>query len=125
MRSKLRRTGKPLRVLPAAVTGVISQKSMNKKLHELTDEVNDEKTFLVFIDALLKDSIAEVKAQENTNVDEFGRGPLGWENHTIEQFLEAAQAWAESTNIGATQNLSDASPWRRCAAFLYCGKIYE
>lgn len=98
---------------------------MNKELHELIDEVDDEKTFLTFVDALLKDRIAEINAQKNKQIDDCGRGPLGWENHTIEDFLEAAQAWAESTNVGATQNLAEASPWRRFAAFLYCGKIYE
>lgn len=98
---------------------------MNKELHEILDEVNDEKSFLIFVEALIRDRISEVNAKKDKQTDKFGRGPLGWENHTIEQFLEAAHAWAESTNIGATQDLENASPWRRCATFLYCGKIYE
>jgi len=98
---------------------------MKKELYELIEEVKDEQSFLLFVDALLKDRIAEVNAQEKNPIDECGRGPLGCENHTIEDLLEAAHAWAESTNIGATQNLAGVSPWRRFAAFLYCGKIYE
>jgi hypothetical protein len=98
---------------------------MSRELNDLIEEVNDEQSFLLFVDALLKDRIAEVKAQEGDPIDDCGRGPLGWENHTIEDFLEAAYAWAESTNIGSTQDLACVSPWRRFAAFLYCGKIYE
>ena len=48
----------------------------------------------------------------------------GWENSTMEDFLESATAWAESTNFGENQGLSG-NPWRQFAAFLYCGKIYE
>jgi hypothetical protein len=53
--------------------------------------------------------------------------PLGgWQNGTIEQFLEAALSWAEDTGFGRTQGLADnVVPWRRLAVFLYTGKIYE
>ena len=47
------------------------------------------------------------------------------QNITIEPFLEAACAWAEDTDFGARQDLSGASPWKKFAVFLYCGKIYE
>jgi hypothetical protein len=61
------------------------------------------------------------------NAPSSPNGPTarGWENVTIESFLEAACAWAEDTNFGAAQALSDASPWKKFAVFLYCGKIYE
>ena len=96
---------------------------MSKELYELVNEVHDEKTFLLFVDALLKDRIAEVKAANE--IDYCGRGSQGWENHSIEDFLEAAQAWGEDTNMGESQNLANVSPWQKCATFLYCGKIYE
>ena len=52
--------------------------------------------------------------------------PRGWQNLTIEDFLEAALAWAEASNFGRSQGVDDsANPWRRLAIFLYCGKIYE
>lgn len=98
---------------------------MKKELHEILEQVNDEKSFLEFANALLNDRIAEVNAQNKKETDDCGRGPLGWENHTIEDFLEAANSWAESTNLGATQDLGNTSPWKRCATYLYCGKIYE
>ena len=92
---------------------------------KLIDTVNDEKTFLKFVAELRKDRETEVKAQTATPIDPFGRGPYGWENHTIEDFLEAAQAWAEDSNFGESQGLKEASPWKKFAVFLYCGKIYE
>jgi len=48
-----------------------------------------------------------------------------WENGSIEDFLAAASAWAVDSEFGSTQGLSSASPWRKFATFLYCGKIYE
>jgi len=95
------------------------------ELRELIDLVNDEKTFLKFVAELGKDREAEVKAQKLTPIDSFGRGQCGWENHTIENFLEAAQAWAEDSNFGESQGLKEGSPWKKFAVFLYCGKIYE
>ena len=91
------------------------------ELHEQLETVTDATSFLAFVRALTKDREAEA----GRAIDDFGRGENGWENHSIEDFLGAALSWAEATNIGATQGLSDASPWKRFAVFLYCGKIYE
>lgn len=91
------------------------------KLHEQLETVTDATTFLAFVRALIKDREAEA----GRPVDGFGRGQNGWENHSIEGFLEAALSWAEVTNLGASQGLADASPWKRFVVFLYCGKIYE
>lgn len=55
----------------------------------------------------------------------YGPDAGGWENISIESFLEAALAWAESTNFGASQGLSDSNLWQKFAVFLYVGKIYE
>ena len=85
------------------------------------DSVHDEKSFLTFVAEL-----AEDRRQAN-RIDEGPYGaPRGWQNDTIENFLEAALAWAEASNFGRTQGLSDeTNTWRRLAVFLYCGKIYE
>jgi hypothetical protein len=66
-----------------------------------------------------------VSKQSKTQIDDCGRGLAGWENHTIESFLEAAGSWAHATDFGFPQGLADASPWKKMAVFLYCGKIYE
>lgn len=72
--------------------------------------VTDEATFLAFVQALAQDRRADGKT---------------WENDSIEDFLEAAGSWADDSGFGASQGLSAASPWKKFALFLYCGKIYE
>ena len=78
-------------------------------LQEL-DRVQDEKTFMIFVEALRCD---------------FELASEDWENHTIDGFLAAAQAWAQHPQIGINQSFVIDSPWKRFAFFLYCGKVYE
>ncbi len=52
-------------------------------------------------------------------------GANGWENASIENFLEAAVAWADDSDFGEQQNLPGNNPWKQFANFLYAGKIYE
>ncbi|MYM65858.1 hypothetical protein GTP45_03280 [Pseudoduganella sp. FT55W] len=80
------------------------------QLHEKLEVVTDEATFLAFVQALAHDRRADGKT---------------WENDSIEDFLEAAGSWADDSGFGASQGLSAASPWKKFAVFLYCGKIYE
>lgn len=89
------------------------------ELHELLNAVADQDSFLRFANALRDDR------ERGAAPDAFGRGPRGWENHTIEDFLEAAIAWATTTSFGETQDGTNRSPWWQFASFLYCGKIYE
>jgi hypothetical protein len=91
------------------------------QLHDRLELVTDESTFLAFVEALADDR----RSGRDGTVDKFGRNENGWENHSIEDFLEAGLAWAQSSDFGATQDLASASPWKKFAAFLYCGKIYE
>ena len=95
------------------------------ELHALVEAVMDEKSFLEFVDALRKDRELAAVAEKASPSGIFGPSQRGWENITIESFLEAAHAWAEDTEFGATQGLREASPWKKFAVFLYCGKIYE
>jgi hypothetical protein len=80
------------------------------QMNERLEAVNDEATFLAFVDALIAD--------RQTNGE-------SWENNSIEGFLESASSWATDSNFGARQGLSQASLWKKFAVFLYCGKIYE
>lgn len=91
------------------------------QLHERLELVSDESTFIAFVEALADNR----RSGKDGEVDKFGRSENGWENHSIEDFLEAGLAWAQSSNFGSTQDLASASPWKKFAAFLYCGKIYE
>jgi hypothetical protein len=82
--------------------------------------VCDEVTFLAFVQALAQD------CRLASEVDEGEHGaPRGWQNESIDSFLDAAVAWAHDSNFGRRQGLPEDSPWRRFAVFLYCGKIYE
>jgi hypothetical protein len=94
-------------------------------LHEALESVVDLPSFLAFARPLEADRADEVR-KEAVHPSHFaGPGANGWENTSIEGFLEAAIAWAESTEVGLSQGLSPENPWKRFATFLYCGKIYE
>ena len=95
------------------------------ELDERADAVHDGHTLLEFVKALIADRQDELAKESRSPPSPYGAGANGWENGTIEGFLGAASAWAESTSFGETQGLSDTNPWRQFAAFLYCGKIYE
>jgi len=95
------------------------------ELHQLLESVTDEESFLVFVKALRDDRELDVATEKTNPSSPYGPTSRGWENSTIESFLDAALAWAEASKFGATQNLYAASPWRKFATFLYCGKIYE
>ena len=95
------------------------------ELHEAADAVHDWQTFLDFARQLIHDREDEVEKEKASPSHPCDRGANGWENGTIEAFLDAACSWAESTRFGETQGLPFDNPWRKFAAFLYCGKIYE
>ena len=78
-------------------------------LNARLEAVTDRDSFLAFVRALVADR-------------QTGQG---WESDSIEQFLDAAAAWAEDSQFGDSQGLKEASPWKRFAVFLYCGKVYE
>jgi len=89
------------------------------------DSVSDEASFLAFVRALEADRrLAAVLEKQDQHIG--GGAHRGWQNSTIEHFLESAVSWAEDSRFGRTQGLSDGtSPWRRLVVFLYAGKIYE
>lgn len=95
------------------------------ELEHLLDKVYDEKSFLVFAKALRADREDEVAKEKLNPSSPYSSGANGWENGTIESYLGAAIAWAEDSEFGNTQDLADASVWKKVASFLYCGKIYE
>jgi len=97
----------------------------DKSLSDLLIEVNSERSLLDFIAALIKDRCEAIAAEERNPSSPYGPDAGGWENTSIERFLEAAAAWAESTNFGLTKGLHADNPWRRFANFLACGKDYE
>ncbi|MGL4422434.1 MAG: DUF7660 family protein [Gemmataceae bacterium] len=87
--------------------------------------VTDREAFLRFVRALMEDRQASVAAEKIVPSSPYAPAVGGWENVTIEAFLEAALAWAEATEMGENQGLPAGPSWRAFAAFLYCGKVYE
>ncbi len=86
------------------------------ELHEMLEQVADRATFVSFVKALEADR----RACAATEHEHPYGSPGGWEQATIEDFLEAAVAWAE-----ASQRLPSEPTWHSFAEFLYAGKIYE
>ena len=95
------------------------------QLPEALDSVSDAASFLAFARLLAADRVDEVRKEAASPSQPYGPGANGWENGTIEAFLESAISWAEATDIGLSQGLTPDNPWKRFAVFLYCGKIYE
>ena len=96
----------------------------NDKLQIALQNVTDEASFLVFIEALGRDRADEAEKERNNPSSPYGSGANGWEHTTIDGFLEAAVAWAAVSTRMSTYDLPD-NVWTRCADILYSGKVYE
>jgi len=94
------------------------------ELVKLLEEVNDQESFMTFSRALLADKIDKNSKDDKKKYSPYCSDWNGWENSTIEDFLESSIAWAEDSNFG--ENIEEIeSTWKKFALFLYCGKIYE
>ncbi len=91
----------------------------------LLEEVTDQQTFLAFAKRLQVDRAHSAELERKNPASAYGPDAGGWENTTIESFLDAAIAWAEDSKFGVSQGLSPSNPWKQFATFLYCGKVYE
>lgn len=86
--------------------------------------VVDEQSFLEFAALLHADFLASMRQEKASPSSPYGPAPGGWENVTLERFLEAAMAWAEdSKSVARTKAMSN--PWHFFACFLWAGKMYE
>lgn len=94
-------------------------------LIKLLDNVHDEQTFILFVEALLIDRKEAAENESNSPSSPYSPDWGGWENIRIDTFLEAALAWAKDSKFGRNRGLSEKNPWKMFASFLYCGKIYE
>jgi hypothetical protein len=98
---------------------------MPSDLHSLATSVTDEAGFIRFLEALAADRADECAKEAANPSSPYGPGANGWENGTIEGFLEAASAWAEASINGLPHYEKPTNPWTRCAAILLMGKHYE
>jgi hypothetical protein len=95
---------------------------MDKPLSELADAVCDDKSFIEFVVALIRDREHSVEAEKQNPSSPYGPYAGGWENTSISSFLDAAVGWAEGSQFGS---IPATNPWKRFAWFLYAGKFYE
>lgn len=92
-------------------------------LDELLERVNDEQSFIAFIQALGADFALE--RTMNEPLSPYGLGALGWENGSVDAFFEAAGAWAIDSSRQVGADVASANVWQRCASILLAGKFYE
>jgi len=100
---------------------------MQDDVHAMLDAVEDERSLLLFMQALAADWESACRLDSSTPSSLHGAGANGWENGTISAYLEAAASWGEASIDGlplASYAKPD-NPWRRVAQILYMGKIYE
>ena len=100
---------------------------MSDQLIRLLDAVHDENSFLQFVDALIADRRDEIKKDKVIPAPRYDRGANGWENVSVEGYLEAASAWARAADFGRARpdGKFKENYWNQFAHFLYAGKIYE
>jgi hypothetical protein len=93
------------------------------ELHELLEDVKDRETFVNFVKALIQNCReADELTQQNPEKFQWS-GALGWENGSIDTYLDAALACFEGGK--SHQDKPEEITWKRFAEFLYGGKIYE
>jgi hypothetical protein len=94
-----------------------------RNLYELARAVGSEADFLQFAQALLADWQDEVEQMKLRPLQTGASGPNGWENRTIEMFLEAMIAWSKDRHHERPFN--DPPSWGLFAVMLLMGSRYE
>jgi hypothetical protein len=82
------------------------------------DAVHDRESFLAFARALAVDRRASVAIEADAPRSPYGPQPGGWENFTIEDFLNAAVRWAEDHCKSGGQHFPAGATWGAFASFL-------
>jgi hypothetical protein len=95
---------------------------MSDRVREAHEKVNDEASFICFLQVLAEDRAEEIEKEKESPSSPWGPGHNGWENATIEDFLFAAAAWAQAT---PPLYKKPGNPWKRCADIILMGKLYE
>ncbi len=84
------------------------------------ESVNSKETLLDFIKSLQLDKLEEEELDRAKPPSPYASGAKGWNNHSIEGFLEAMHAWAtDSDHLGKDPS------WHTMAMLLLAGKGYE
>ena len=95
-------------------------------LRAMASAVSSRASFLEFVHALAADREDAVRKERLHASPPYGPGANGWENGSIEAFLDAAANWGGATSaITGEPTLPEAPSWRSFALFLLAGKEYE
>ena len=97
------------------------------ELFAVLESVHDEETFLQFLIVLRDDREASETEEKVNPSSPYDPDARGWENTTIDRFLDAAVRWARASSKGLplADYVPPSNPWRRCADILYVAKGYE
>ncbi|WP_442101854.1 DUF7660 family protein [Pseudomonas sp. ITP1] len=87
--------------------------------------MNDEQSFIGFIETLGSDFASERVSEKTTPSSPYEPGVSGWENDSIDTFLDAAAAWATASTRSFPPSAPVSNVWQRCASILLAGKFYE
>jgi hypothetical protein len=98
---------------------------MSGDLSDVAAAVEDESSFIVFLQALAADRLRGVELALEESPSPWGPSPTGWEHGTIEGFLDAAAAWSLDSRNSGHPDSWPSNPWRRCAEILLAAKSYE
>ena len=79
-----------------------------------------------FVQALAEDAAAAHAESDRTPDEKLNLSPRGWENGSIESFLDAMAAWAAANSaVTGKPMVSEHASWRAFAEILHAGKFYE
>jgi hypothetical protein len=87
---------------------------------DLVDGVDSKRAFLHFLKVLLHDKQVSSAQEVESPSSPYGPAAKGWENTSIEAFLAAILAWAESSD-----SLAEEPSWHAFARMFLSGKYYE
>ena len=98
---------------------------MVRDLMSLADAVSSEQSFIRLLQEMAVDRADEQEKELAALSSPYRPGANGWENSSIEAFLEAAAAWARATQDTSSLEATAPNIWRRAAQIIVAGAFYE
>src|SRR5579871_2822274 len=89
------------------------------------EAVTDERSFIRLLQLMALDRQDEQQKELARPSPPYSPGANGWENGSIEAFLDAAAAWAEATSRATDPSTEASDAWRRAARIVVAGAYYE
>ncbi len=98
---------------------------MVRDLISAAEVVTDERAFIHLLQMMALDREDEQQKELARQNLPHSAGANGWENCSIETFLEAAAAWAQATSRTTKLGAEASDAWRRAAMIVAAGAFYE